>query len=119
MYSKEFLLYVLYLLTCCVLLYTCVRHRHQLHKYLTCPAITWLPGAVVSLLNTHTGCRGRQHQEAHGGAITPVVANLWHWCQRWHSEASLWAHRLSPRHRVCQTWHLPAVSGSPSSALLL
>jgi len=22
----------------------------------------------------------------------PVVANLWHLCQRWHSSPSLWAH---------------------------
>nr|KAG8540913.1 hypothetical protein GDO81_030064 [Engystomops pustulosus] len=43
------------------------RHRHQLHMNLTCSAVTWLPGAAVSLLNTHTGCRGRGHQnqEAH------------------------------------------------------
>ena len=32
-----------------------------------------------------------------------VVANLWHACQRRHSEPSLWAHAPSPQHRVRQS----------------
>ena len=32
-----------------------------------------------------------------------VVANLWHGCQRQHSEPSLWACTPSPQHRVRQS----------------
>ncbi|KAG8538951.1 hypothetical protein GDO81_021720 [Engystomops pustulosus] len=50
MYSKALLVCVLHLLTFCILLI----HRPELHKYLTCSAVTWLqPGAVVSFLYTH------------------------------------------------------------------
>ncbi|KAG8566026.1 hypothetical protein GDO81_013066 [Engystomops pustulosus] len=52
----------------------------------------WVPGGKIRC----SSCKVRKS--------TPraVVANLWHGCQRWHSEPFLWAPKPSPQFRVCQ-----------------
>ena len=47
--------------------------------------------------NAILGCIGRSIESR------TVVANLWHACQRWHSEPFLWAHAPWPQHRVHQS----------------